>query len=1854
LSQGLGPAKPFNKAESSQDNLTSKLYEDLKKVISNLDNNIKENIQLARSVADLKKAMTSRKSSSPTVREVGSNTASNNAPNSALVRMAKITEQTSKSENKFYKAGLKKGSIYTHDIHIVKELEKLNEKFSQVRDCLCGDKKEKVEKKLILPDDGQGFSSPQKTLAQPQSTTSTADAEADLKRRFEELYILKRYQAIMGNISKAAAQVQIQLMGFTAFNKITEDLVEQERKFAQEVRQVAFETMGVTKENRTLQHTLTEIGNSSAITGMNRTETQKSYVENLKKGLKDQKTALKVSKTQLHTEKMIGLEAGGLGDSFSDMSLHMNMSNDQMDSFSRGIKEVARDTGVTGKNLSKAVQGSESIMKNYRNAANFNADAAKSAVGIMASADKFGVSEGVGEIMSTVSQGLHGITNASKGTQTLLYRAATSVGKLGDLQSGTWLQTKEGMKGAAQGIENIIRDFSGRSIEDVEKMGAMEKSALDNQLRQSTGRGLGELMQMNKAFVEQGKTLEDKLKDINKERKKNLTIEEQKALDEQERSLKVGSSLDVLTKLGESAKDAKNMGSALANFQQKLPGMKDDLNALGINNKDAKSAGKEALKSAIDGVNQGLKKAGKKELKVSTKDLEKAMNDPTSFRSLTDQINEKNKELGVAQKSQTDVLTDMNQTLTELNETLRGRVQGFLGNLLDSTLGKFMYFTTAAAGGMLDVGHTVFDTYLNMKQAGIANKAALKGMGDLAKKAFTDVFGYSAEGLEGFGTTLSGTFGPEAMAGAATALRTVAMGTAAVIAVAGAIYGSISAGEKAAELFGKQIKEVTMAEFYAAKGAGAITGALNFLTFGIFDSFLGSTGVVTKWLAEFNKMIPILSAVMAVIDIIAGAIWGVVLSVKDVFVGAFEMIYLIIEPFIILIKGIGEAIGIILSPLFSFNATMEETGSLFQIFTNIFGVFGKAIRGVMRAIGFIIGGIIKIFVKILIPVIKTLAYVVSIFTNIIGAFFQAFFDYGLGVIQVFEGLFTLDFGKIAQGLWRALSGLTLGFSKIIWNIFSYSFKLLFIEIPKLMLDLFVYSFKLLFIEIPKMFLAIPGMIYEGIKSLAASDWVGPIFQPFLEILKPIQTAISSLYNAFGDLWTAIGTILDPFYKLFNSIFGGGEAAESTFNFMDLLKGVIFGLSKAIGLLIRVALFPLQIVIMALAAPINAVAWVINQITKAIQGLVSWANNLVDSILSPFEWLYDVLVGHSIIPDLVTSIISLFGKMAVSLIGGFGKMVFSIVGGVLKIPGLITSGISASLNVVTKLSSDLFSGFSSGFASAQKSQIGFFASISRGFQSMANTATMKNITGFFGNLGQKAKDTFKPFSKGYTRSRESGEGVISSMKRGGNAMIKSSSLGRSGMNVLGDAASKTKGVIGGLGGKAKGIMGGAIGGVKGLFGSLLPSEDDSVNGCCAPATEAIDSWSVGMNKLGKQNADSLTSAAKSNSKSLGKAAQSITEKSSKGLMSGFKDKIDSGIKSGKGLLGGLFGKATDASKIIPSGNGVIDALAGKGSRVSSKVGSMFSKGAGLMGSLFGKSGNFIAKVGLGGMGKSLLKKLPGIGAIAGAGFAISSLIQGNVGGAITELASGLAGAIPIIGPVLSMGIDLFGSTISEGAGWLADKAWSGAKSLGTSLYEGASSLAESAGNGAKWLGSKLKDGASWLLKNHPMVLLGKGVMNFGEKLWEGTKSLLGFNKEVGSNGALQKAVGPISALDNRDTAGRMTDIGPPVKNVATTASNLHMQSAIQREIVSSEPANKIESSDLGILASEGKTQTEQLTEAVSLLQQIADSMKDNSSTGVGLQPGGDTSTSANPSKPVNNYPWQTGKQSQLAGRGLRKK
>ncbi|MFD7999943.1 hypothetical protein [Streptomyces mirabilis] len=134
----------------------------------------------------------------------------------------------------------------------------------------------------------------------------------------------------------------------------------------------------------------------------------------------------------------------------------------------------------------------------------------------------------------------------------------------------------------------------------------------------------------------------------------------------------------------------------------------------------------------------------------------------------------------------------------------------------------------------------------------------------------------------------------------------------------------------------------------------------------------------------------------------------------------------------------------------------------------------------------------------------------------------------------------------------------------------------------------------------------------------------PIFAALLPAVQLVGQFLSQLAPIFPQLLTALMPLIPPLGQLITALVNLATMAITPImplivGLAQLLSGVLAG---AIGILVPV----ITTVIGWLTNLENGVAWVLGEIVKG------------------FQWLYDVLVGHSIIPDLVRAIIGWFESL----------------------------------------------------------------------------------------------------------------------------------------------------------------------------------------------------------------------------------------------------------------------------------------------------------------------------------------------------------------------------------------------------------------------------------------------------------------------------------------------------------------------------------------------------------------------------------------------------------------------------------
>lgn len=245
--------------------------------------------------------------------------------------------------------------------------------------------------------------------------------------------------------------------------------------------------------------------------------------------------------------------------------------------------------------------------------------------------------------------------------------------------------------------------------------------------------------------------------------------------------------------------------------------------------------------------------------------------------------------------------------------------------------------------------------------------------------------------------------------------------------------------------------------------------------------------------------------------------------------------------------------------------------------------------------------------------------------------------------------------------------------------------------------------------------------------------LGPVIAAFAVALAPVlpqiayafqqvATAMAPIATQFGQqLAQALAQALPPLLAIIPQLLNGLLPAftqlvvQMTPLLPQLLQlGVILAnnLAKNLPPLIPPLIQLVNLMVEWSTLMIPALGWILKistalatnlngGVTLAVQ-VVSWGLNL---IFGWFQWLYDVLLGHSIIPDIVNGIINWFGSLpsrVASIFYGLAKGAIDQVSGLLrslsKVPGWITSVFSGAGSWLVQTGKNIMIGLWNGIAS----------------------------------------------------------------------------------------------------------------------------------------------------------------------------------------------------------------------------------------------------------------------------------------------------------------------------------------------------------------------------------------------------------------------------------------------------------------------------------------------------------------------------------------------------------------------------
>jgi hypothetical protein len=446
-------------------------------------------------------------------------------------------------------------------------------------------------------------------------------------------------------------------------------------------------------------------------------------------------------------------------------------------------------SGVTGEELMRAVKSSEEIMRSMANVGTLSAEASRNIISVMAEAQKLGVEEPAKKIMNATTSMTKLYFEADAQTQAFLFTMANRLGKMDELNSGALLKSRGNLKKMSEAMIGQLSDITGgqiRSMEDLDKLSDAQKQHLSLVLKQTYGMELEEYRKTFQAFEQGGKSLGDKLGDIQKEMNNvNATAEERVLAEKKMKEELMNTGLSFMNRFDEEAKvDGMTFAEAATKAVSKFTKEdSEDLSAaaaqMGIAYSDTMSAAEKWRTAGLITAKQ-LKAAGGKDF---TADLESAMSsgDIARTREILSDMNKEQQKMGIDAKKGVDPLEQMAQSLNEINENIRKMSSGFIRGIIDligssglmlvafTSLAGILYGYLPAIGGVLKSLPGLF-TSLPTMIGSIPGKLSSVFSGQGVKGMFKGLFGDKEKGE---GPHLSTRWGGHVSASASIGGKTV-------------------------------------------------------------------------------------------------------------------------------------------------------------------------------------------------------------------------------------------------------------------------------------------------------------------------------------------------------------------------------------------------------------------------------------------------------------------------------------------------------------------------------------------------------------------------------------------------------------------------------------------------------------------------------------------------------------------------------------------------------------------------------------------------------------------------------------------------------------------------------------------------------------------------------------------------------------------------------------------------------------------------------------------------------------------------------------------------------------------------
>lgn len=359
--------------------------------------------------------------------------------------------------------------------------------------------------------------------------------------------------------------------------------------------------------------------------------------------------------------------------------------------------------------------------------------------------------------------------------------------------------------------------------------------------------------------------------------------------------------------------------------------------------------------------------------------------------------------------------------------------------------------------------------------------------------------------------------------------------------------------------------------------------------------------------------------------------------------------------------------------------------------------------------------------------------------------------------------------------------------------------------------------------------------FESIKNGLTSAWaaIQPGFQAIGDAINYITTKFADAKNGTNALSATIG--------VFKAIIAG--AVSIVGSLVEIVGGVLGPLFSTIGAMIGnvfkviAGVFKMIFAILtgdwstawqaAKDVVYNIFAAIGNLLKGAVQIIWNIIKGLVTGIIDFFTTLWDVLVGHSIIPDMVTAIIKWIAMLPVKVLSLIAGLVSKVISWFVKMASQAGAKVASLVTKVVSYFADLAVQAASKVSNMVTRVIAFFvrlvttaatkaAELVRKVISFYLTLPGKAISAISSLAGKMAEQGRKWMNSLYS-AVSSAWGKVMSFFRSVPDKIKSG-IGNAASMLSGVGRNIIEGLIGGI----KAMAGRAVGAVKDVVGDAISS------------------------------------------------------------------------------------------------------------------------------------------------------------------------------------------------------------------------------------------------------------------------------------------------------------------------------------------------------------------------------------------------------------------------------------------------